>query len=244
MAPKFKLKENDVPKLKMPKFRVDTILDEKLNKFEITQMMNRSNFTLFLGAPGSGKTSMLTALLHTKECFHKVFTKIYVFMPANSRASIKDSFFDKYIHPSQIFEEVTLDNLEKVAEEAQENADDDCNTLIVFDDTQKYLRDKTVRKQFLHMMNNRRHLRLSCWLAAQNYKSIEPSVRSGITDMFLFKLRKKELETIFAEQIEMHQDAFEDVIKLAYNDPHDFLYINCPSQRMFSNWNEIISDEE
>ena len=42
----------------------------------------------------------------------------------------------------------------------------------------------------------------------------------------------------------MHQDAFEDVIKLAYKDPHDFLYVNCANQRMFANWNEIINEDE
>ena len=42
----------------MPKFSVDTELDSKLNDYEITLLMNKSNFTLYLRNAGSGKSSL------------------------------------------------------------------------------------------------------------------------------------------------------------------------------------------
>jgi len=49
--------KNPIPKLKMPTFSVDTKLDKKLDDYELTKLMNKSNYSLFLGKAGSGKTS-------------------------------------------------------------------------------------------------------------------------------------------------------------------------------------------
>ena len=59
MSSKITIISNKIPTLKMPKFSVDTELDSKLNDYELTSLMNKSNFTLFLGKPGSGKSSLL-----------------------------------------------------------------------------------------------------------------------------------------------------------------------------------------
>jgi DNA replication protein DnaC len=61
------IKQNKKPKLCMPSFNVDNELSSKLNKYEITKLMNKSNFTLFLGKAGSGKTSLMTSFLKTKQ---------------------------------------------------------------------------------------------------------------------------------------------------------------------------------
>ena len=57
------IKQNKKPKLCMPSFNVDNELSSKLNEYEITKLMNKSNFTLFLGVAGSGKTSLMTSLM-------------------------------------------------------------------------------------------------------------------------------------------------------------------------------------
>ena len=90
------IKHNKEPKLIMPKFSVDDILAEKLNKYEILRLMNKSNFTLFLGKAGSGKSSLLIGLLGSKTGFRKVYNQIFLFCPQNSRQSIKNSFWDKF----------------------------------------------------------------------------------------------------------------------------------------------------
>ena len=114
--------KNPIPKLKMPTFSVDTKLDKKLDDYEITSLMNKSNFTLFLGRAGSGKTSLLVSFLNTPSLFKYVYDVIFVFMPSNSRASIKDNFFDKNIPEDQIYDDVSYDDLEEVYEIAKRNA--------------------------------------------------------------------------------------------------------------------------
>jgi acyl carrier protein len=56
--------------------------------------MNKSNFTIFLGKAGQGKTSLLISFLNTSSLFKYVYDNVIVFMPTNSRSSIKDNFFD------------------------------------------------------------------------------------------------------------------------------------------------------
>ena len=233
------IKHYDAPKLKLPKFSVDNELDEKLNDYEITKLMNRSNFTVFLGKAGSGKSSLLISFLKTPILFKRVYSNILLFMPPNSRASIKDSFFDKYLPKEQIYDDVDINNLQESYDLAKSNATEGENTLIIFDDVQKYFKGEN-EKLLLHMINNRRHARLSIWFAVQTYNSIPRQVRQGITDMFVFKISKIEMENIFSEQIEQHKELFVEILKLVFQKSHDFMYINTNTQRIFSNWNELL----
>jgi hypothetical protein len=233
------IKSNPVPKMSMPKFSVDNELDSKLNQFPITELMNRSNFTVFLGKAGSGKSSLLISFLKSKTLFYRTYHTIILFMPPNSRQSIKDGFFDKYLPKHQIFDEVTVDTLAEAYAIAQTNAQEDYNTLFIFDDVQKYFKGDC-EKQILHFINNRRHARLSLWFACQTYHSIPRQVRQGITDLFVFKINKTELENIFSEQFEQHKDRFIEILQHVFIKPHDFMYLNTNSQRVFSNWDELV----
>ena len=237
------IKSNKEPPLKKPSFLVDGKLDEKLDEYDITSLMNKSNFTLFCSKAGGGKTTMIVSFLNSPNIFKKVYHTIYLFMGKNSRDSIKGNFFDKNIGDDQIFDELNIENLNEVYERVKEDAVEGYKSLIIFDDVQKQLKDKYVEKQLLHMVNNRRHLGLSLWLANQNYFALPRQVRFGLTDIFLFNVSKKELENINEEQLELPREMFHNVIKLCFKNPHDFMYINPNTQRIFCNWDEIIIED-
>lgn len=237
------IKRNESPPLKRPTFLVDGKLDEKLDNYEITKLMNKSNFTLFLAPAGSGKTTMIVSLLNTPELFKKVFHTVYLFMGKNSRDSIKGSFFDKKIPPENIFDELTVENLNEVYERIKADADEDYRSLIIFDDTQRQMKEHEVEKLLLHIVNNRRHLKTSLWTANQNYMALPRGVRIGLTDIFVWKIRKREMENLLTEQIEADKNVFASLQKVLFKEPHDFMYINTGSQRIFDNWDEIIIEE-
>ncbi len=234
---------NKEPKLKRPEFSVDGKLDERLDDYEITKLMNKSNFTLFLGKAGSGKTSFIVSLLNTPNLFKKIYHTVYLFMGRNSRDSIKGGFFDRQIPPDQIFDELTIENLNDVYERIKEDSLEGYKSLIIMDDVQKALKETDIEKQLLNMVNNRRHLKTSIWCANQNYMALPRGVRMGLTDIFIWHVNKKEMENIFNEHVEQHKDKFNDVVKILYKNPHDFFYINTNSQRIFDNWDEIIIRE-
>jgi hypothetical protein len=235
--------ENKKPPLSRPKFLVDGKLDEKLDEYEITKLMNKSNFTLFLGPAGSGKTSMIVSLLKTPNLFKLIFHTIYLFMGKNSRDSIKGSFFDKQIPPEQIYDELTEDTLNEVYEKIKSDSEKGFLSLIIMDDVQRQMKDKDVEKLLLHIVNNRRHLKTSIWTANQNYINIPRPIRLGLTNIFCWKVKKREIENLLTEQIEIEKDKFSDLMKVCFKEPHDFIFLDSTSQRLFSNWDEIILDE-
>ena len=146
---------------------------------------------------------------------------------------------EKNLPEENIFDELSMENLETAYSMAEQNALEGYRTLIILDDVQKSLKGDN-QKFLLHMVNNKRHASLSIWLACQNYKSIPPQIRSVITDMFIFKINKQEMEYIFEEHIEETKKKFEEILKLLFQNEHDFLYINTMNQRLFNNWDELI----
>jgi energy-coupling factor transporter ATP-binding protein EcfA2 len=225
--------------MKKPKFSVDGELHKKLNDYEITKLMNKSNMTLFLGRAGSGKSTLLISMLSS--LFNNVFHKIILFCPPNSRASIKNDFWSA-LPEEQIYDELNYETLNEAYEIAKENADLGCKTLIILDDVQKNLKGES-EKLLLEMANNRRHASLSIWLACQTYRSIPLQVRAGLTDLFIFKINKNEMHNIFEEQIELDEKIFKEILNLSFKNAHDFLYINSNSKRIFINWDEVIYSE-
>jgi hypothetical protein len=240
---KIQIIKNKAPTLSRPEFSVDGQLAKKLDHYEVTKLMNKSNFTLFLGKPGSGKTSMIVSSLNTPSLFKGVFHNIFLFMGKNSRDSIKGSFFDKEIPPEAIFDELTFENLNSVYDTIRDDAEEGYKSLVIMDDVQRQLKDAEVQKLLLHMVCNRRHLGLSVWLANQNFYSLPKQVRMVLTNLFVWKVNKKEFESLFEEVVEMHKNRFLDVLSTLYKDPHDFLFIDTSTQRIFDNFDEIVIKE-
>jgi len=238
----FKIKHNEKPEMKLPKFSVDGELHPKLNKYELTKLINKHTFTLILGKAGQGKSSLEIGLLQTPTLLKNVYHNILLFCPPNSRASISNDFWSKSLPDEQIFDEITFDTLQYAYDVAQENAQEGYKTLIIMDDCQKYLKDNEIQKLLLHMVNNRRHAQLSIHLLCQNYFSIPKQVRLALTNIFVFKVSKPEIHNIFEEQIELDPTLFTKILNIAYKTKHDFVFIDCNSRRMFVNFDEVIFD--
>ena len=228
--------KNEKPKLKMPTFNVDGELHKNLNDYPLTSLMNKSNFSLFLGKAGQGKSSLAISLLKTKGLFKGVYHNIFLFCPPNSRASIKNDFWGENLPEEQIYDELNLENLQNVYDLAQEGF----KSLIILDDVQKYLKDIDIQKFLLHIVNNRRHALTSVWVLAQNYFQIPKQVREALTNAFIFKVSKVEFINIFSELIEKEKSLFQEIIeKYAYKEPHSFVFLDTNTGRLFSNWDEI-----
>jgi len=202
------IQTNKAPKLIKPTFHIDGKLHEKLDETEIGKLMNKHNFTLFLGRAGSGKSTLAISFLKSKPMFKSIYHEIILFCPPNSRASINNDFWGTNM-----------------------------------DDVQKQLKGEC-EKLLLHMVSNRRHASLSIWMLCQNYITIPRQVRQGLTDLFVFKVGKNEIQNIFNEQVEVSKEVFEEIQKILFKEPHEFLYINALTGKMFQNWNQIIVDYE
>jgi GTPase SAR1 family protein len=234
-----KLKNNKKPNLNIPSFSVDNKLKDKLDNIEIFKLMNKSHFGLFLGKAGSGKSSLVISFLSSKDAFKKCFHNVFLFCPANSRSSIKDDFWENNLEEEQIYDDLTIDNLIDAYSKIEQDSLQGFKSLIILDDVQKNLKGDC-EKFLLHIINNRRHNRICIWICCQNYKTIPLQVRLTLTDLFIFKVGKQEIENIYEELTEIDKNKFNIITNNAYKNIGDFLYLNCLSQRLFNNWDEIV----
>jgi len=238
-----KLKENNKPHLTKIKFECDNEIHKKLNEFELTKdFMNKSNTTVFIGRQGSGKTSLMVNFVKSlyKKCFHEII----VFMPNTSRKSLSNNIFDKNLDENQIYEELNQQNISLVYEKLKDNSQNGYRTLIIYDDVQKALKDNSVLLSLKNIIANQRHLKVVNFILIQNYFSMEKSLRELINNIILFKLNKSQTEKIFNEVVETAKDKFTEIRNLVFNEPYQWMFINCSSQRIFKGFDEIIYDDD
>jgi replication-associated recombination protein RarA len=232
--------KNPPPALIRPVMTVDGKLSMHLEKDPILSLMNKSHFCLFAGKAGSGKTVQALAMLQTPDAFKNVFETLIIFTPPNSRDSVQDNPSFGRTTELIIFNTMTPDTLTQAYDIALQNGKKKKRTLMFFDDMQRFFREKENSDIVLHMVNNRRHARLSMWVLAQNYMSLERPLRSGITDVFIFKSSKKELESVLDEQLDMQPAIIAQISPYLFREAYEFAYINTATQRIFSGWNEIV----
>ena len=232
------LKKNDKPNLTICKMNCDNGLHKKLDSYELTKFMNGHHTNLFIGKPRSGKTSLLYSLFKSQKLFKKVFQRIYLFQPSASRFSMTDNIFN-VLPDTQKFDDLTFDNLNLVMEEIKKE-DAETNTCIIFDDMTAYLKSQEIKQLMKELIFNRRHLHVSIFFLVQTYKSIEKDIRKLFSNIFIFKVSKNELETIFEEIVEIDKKFIQPISSLVYDEPYKYLFINLESQRLFKEFDEII----
>lgn len=227
--------ENESPKLKVCKMMCDGGLHAKLNNYEMTSFLNCHSTTLMIGKPKSGKTSLLYSFLKSKEILRNVFDKVFLFQPSASRESMKDKIFES-LPEDQKFEELNLDNLLEVQNSLEGNS------LIIFDDMTAYLKNKEVEKKLKELVFNRRHLHLSIIFLVQSWVSVPSQIRRIFNNIFLFKTSKNEMEKVWDEVVEQPKELILPIMKIVFNEPHSYLFINTDSQRLFRKFDEIVID--
>ena len=155
-----KLKINDKPKITKIKFSCDEPIHKKLDNYQLTKdFLNQYNTTAFIGVQGSGKTSLLVNIV--KNLYKKCFHFIYVFMPQTSRNSLDNNIFDKNLPEEQIYDELTLSNINDLYEKLKENSENGFKSLVIYDDVQKSLKDYQILINLKSIIANQRHLK---WL--------------------------------------------------------------------------------
>ena len=241
---KISIIQNDKPKLPLCKMNCDEKLGEHLERYELTKFMNNHSVNLLIGKPASGKTSLLYSFFKSRgkdKIFRKVFHNIFLFMPENSQKSLKDNIFS-VLEDDKIYNELSYDNLEEVINRIKMSEDYE-NNCIIFDDMGAFLKNADTKRLFKELIYNRRHLHTSVFFLCQSWLSVEKDLRKLFTNIFCFKVSKSEMTNLFDEVIEQKKDYMLEIMKLVYDKPHQFLFINTDTGRLFKNFDELILDE-
>lgn len=237
------IKQHPKIDLKPIKMNCDFKLNSKLDETELTKsFFNKTNFTLIVGSCGSGKSTFTISFL--KQLYRKIFNNIYLVMPPSSRASIQDNPFED-LADDKVHDELDEDTINYIYEMLKVNSEDDETSLLILDDVQRALKDKFVLKSFKNIIANRRHLKTTTFCLVQNYNALDKSLRSLATNIICFgNLTPSQFEIIREEHLNIDKDTFKKIRKMCYTEPHDWMLINCDTERIFKKFDEIIYEEE
>ena len=225
-----KIKILDKPDLGHIIMNCDNTIHEKLTKYPmIKEAWSTSSFNIICGRMGQGKTSLLTSLV--KNVFKKCFETIYVFMPANSRASIDNDIYGKSLRPEQLFDTLTFSNISQVYQELQENSSEKYNSLLIIGDFQVSLKDPEILKVLQKIVTKMRHLRTTIFLLQQNFQALSKPLRELASNLIIFNLGKSQLEKIFDEVVQLDKNKYQEIIDISFKDPHDWILINLHKSR-------------
>jgi hypothetical protein len=90
-----------------------------------------------------------------------------------------------------------------------------------------------------------RHLRTTTWLIQQNFQALVKQLREVVSNLVMFNLGKSQNQKIFDELIQLDKDKYNDLVKLAFQDPHDWILINLnKSKKIYRMFDEINLEEE
>ena len=165
-------------------------------------------------------------------------------MPANSIGSLKKNPFS--VLPSEnIYHELTDKSIHEIYNKIDGYSEKDEKTLLFIDDmTADLKRSKFIQETLKKLIYNRRHLKCNLIITAQSFTNIPLDIRKNIQNLILFKPSKKEMELVFDELFETKKDIFLDIMRMAFDEKHNFLFLNIPSQRLFKNFDEILLQDD
>jgi KaiC/GvpD/RAD55 family RecA-like ATPase len=236
------IKKNKKLNLKIPTFTCDGSINDNLNNYDMLQNLNGFKFTILIGKPGSGKTSLLIAWLTgkgSKKIFRKVFDNVIVVMPSTSRASMKKNVFKNH-SPEKLFDELDYSTVSSIEKMLSNSSDEKETTLLILDDVGASLKNNEIQKQLRKIIYNRRHMKVHIVMLLQSYVSIPREIRKLANSCIMFKPSKVEFITLFEELFESKKDEAMEVMKVAFTKPHDYLFLNVDNQRMFKDYDELI----
>ena len=239
------IKKNSKPDLPICVMSCDKPLHEKLNKYDMTKTcLNKHNTTAIIGKPGQGKSSLMYSFMKSKNLLKKCYNTVFYICPANSMNSMDDNIFSK-LPEDQIFNELNGEILDSIIERAKDREDGD-KLCIIIDDMASQLKNGDVQKLLKQIAMNKRHLGIySTFILSQTFFSLpRDGIRRLVDNFILFKVGKDEMENIFTEILPQYKSISDDIQKIVFNKPHEYLVINTGSGRLFRKFDELIINEE
>ena len=226
--------------LNIPEFVCDDNLNKNLQKYEMLSHLNTYCYTIVCGRPGMGKTSFVISLFDKKsKIFYKMFHNVFLVMPSISRNSMKKNIFKKH-DESKMWDELNFSTLSDIKNQLTESTEDNKSSILILDDVGATLKNGEIAKLLREIIYNRRHFKCQIIMMVQSIISVPLEIRKMSNNYVLFKPSKMEFENIMNEVLHMNKDTALELLNYAYIDPHDYLFINEPTQKIYKDFDEII----
>jgi len=159
---------------------------------------------LIVGAKGSGKSSLMVSLLTSKKKPYKAyrgkFHSVLLNMPKSSADSIKGKPFAS-LPASNFYSNFNEAFLDKIYETAEENTEEEHQTLCILDDCSSKLKtNRAMIDKLTLLVHKHRHLRLSIWILVQDLISCPLAIRKNCCCLAYFRPTNEKSNQIFREE--------------------------------------------
>lgn len=227
----------------------DKIKQPELAELDIIPRINSS--ILFVGASGSGKSTVLANLMTRKEMLGKAFDRVFLFSPTAKTDDIQKSL--------NIDDDDIEDDLSKVPDMLEEMMEDQRDLIeelganhapkyaIIFDDVIGN-KDFTKHSTFTDCFILNRHFNFTTFICSQSYKEIPRRCRLQAKNIIYFAGSNSENEAIMEDRCPPNYSRKDGLrlVQFATKDEYSFLHINMRSHftdRYRRNFDEIIEVE-
>lgn len=230
-----------------PQFHDQGVYGDHLKDMPIFSLLNQYNAVALIGSAGSGKTSFLFGMLQSNpRIFRKTVDLILVVQPPHSRASIKKGNILSNLPEDRFYDELNEAVMTDIRNRIIKASEDGKKTFLIMDDVASYLKgSSSLERDLKDLIFLRRHYKLSLFITLQVYNTLPLSLRKSLSSIFLFyRPSKKEQAQVFEELLEKPPEVAHRLASYTYTKPHTFIFINVPSQKVYSNWDEVIFDDD
>ena len=227
-------------KIKIFKSNRDEIISNQIPKE--CGLCRESAVYYVVGSPASGKSMLMESIM--KKQLKRAFHDVYLCCPRSSRGGYSKSYSTQ-MNPTKVFEELTLDNLQKVKDgtsvATEENKEAPRFTCLVVDDCASDLRNKHVQKLLLKMIQNHRHMRLTIFIVAQSYQSLHKTLRDTCTCLIQFRTGSiKERKAINEEVLcDYSPNECDEIMHYVFKDKYEFLLYNRRKRLVCKSFNPL-----
>jgi hypothetical protein len=186
---------------------------------------------LFVGATGSGKSTVLVNLLKRKELLGKAFDRIFLISPTAKSDDVQkhldvneDDIIDNLREAPDILEQIMDSQRDLIIEKGAHKAP---LYALVYDDVVGD-RDLMKHENFVKTFIACRHYNLTTFLCSQSYTAVPRRVRLQAMNIFYFKGSNSEAELLAEEYSPpgMNKKDTLKMISFATGDKFNFLHIN------------------
>ena len=175
--------QNDLPSIKP----VKEIMNVYIDGID-PNLPNRNGFIYALiGAPGTGKSSLLLSLFRDKNYYKKKFNNLYLITPESSFTSVVNHPFKNH---TKVFHDLTYDILENIYEELvdlkQECIEDGFPmeiSCLVIDDYASDLKNKELISMLKKILTKSRHIGCAVIFTLQAYNMFPLVLRKMLTNV-------------------------------------------------------------
>ena len=139
-----------------------------------------------------------------------------------------------------MFDELDYPTLSTIYDNLLESSEKKESSMLILDDVGSAIKNNDIQKLLRKIIYNRRHLRVQIIMLLQSYLSVARELRKLVNNVVMFKPSKVESECLFDELFEYTKQDTLAIIKYAFTNAHDYVFLNVDNQKMYKDYNEII----